>query len=105
MTHKWVSNLSSIGSDNGLPPGECQAIIWNNTGLLSIEPLETNISEIFMGIHTFSFKKLHLKMLLAKWQPFCFSLNMLIKRGKFDVTGAFSQTGAMLENGHSLAVI
>ena len=53
VTHICVSKLTIIGSDNGLSPGRCQAIIWNNTGLLLIEPLGTNFSEISIGIQRF----------------------------------------------------
>ena len=36
---------------NGLlAPGRHQAIIWTNTGILLIEPSETNFSEISIGI-------------------------------------------------------
>ena len=71
-------NWVSIDSDNGLSPGWHQAIIWNNSGIFLIEPLGTNFSENLIKIHVFSFKKMHLKMLSAKWQPSCFSLNMLM---------------------------
>ena len=77
VTHICVNELTIIGSDNGLPPGRRQAIIWNNTGLLLIEPLGTNFSEISIGIQTFSFKKMHLNMSSAKWRPFCLGLNLL----------------------------
>ena len=73
-----VSELTIIGSDNGLSPGRRQAIIWNNAGLLLIEPLGTNFSEISIGIQTFSFKKMHLNMSSAKWRPFCLGLNVII---------------------------
>ena len=63
--------------DNGLSPGRHQAIIWNNAGLLLIEPLGTNVGEISIGIQTFSFKKMHLNMSYAKWRPFCLGLNVL----------------------------
>ena len=43
-----------------------QAITWTKPGLLSIGRLRTNFSEIWMGILSFSFKKMHLKMLSAK---------------------------------------
>ena len=69
-THICVGNLITIGSDNGLSPGRRQAIIWTNAGILSIGPLGTNFSEILIGIQTFSFKKMHLKMSSAKWRPF-----------------------------------
>ena len=35
MTHICVSDLTSIGSDDGLSPGQRQAIIWTNAGILS----------------------------------------------------------------------
>ena len=40
-----------IGSDNGLSPGRRQAIIWTNAGILLIETLGTNSSEILFDIH------------------------------------------------------
>ena len=72
-----VSEVTIIGSDNGLSPGRRQAIIWNNAGLLLIEPLGTNFSEISIGIQTFSFKKMHLNMSSAKRRPLCLGLNAL----------------------------
>ena len=77
VTHICVGKLIIIGSDNGLSPGQRQAIIWNIAGLLLIEPLGTNFSEISIGIQTFSFKKIHLKMSSGKWRPFCLGLNVL----------------------------
>ena len=77
VTHICVRKLTIIGSDNALSPGRCQAMIWNNAGLLLIEPLGTNFSEIWIRIQTFSFKKMHLKMASAKWRPFCLGLNVL----------------------------
>ena len=77
VTHKCVSELTIIGLDNGLSPGRRQAIIWNNPGLLLIEPLWTNVSEISIGIQTFSLTKMHLNMSSAKWRPFCIGLNVL----------------------------
>ena len=71
VTHICVGNLTIIGSDNGLSPGRRQAIIWTNAGILLIRTLGTNFSEIFTEVHTFSFKKMHLKMSSAKWHPFC----------------------------------
>ena len=52
-----VSELTFIGSDNGLSPERPQAIIWTNAGILLIGPLGTNFSETFFEIDTFSFKK------------------------------------------------
>ena len=77
MTHICVGNLTIIGSDNGLSPGRRQTIIWNNAGILSIGPLGTNFSEILIEILTFPFKKMRLKVLSAKWRPFCLGLNVI----------------------------
>ena len=49
--HICVSNLTIIGSNIGLWPGQRQAIIWTNAGLLLIGPSETNFSEILIKIH------------------------------------------------------
>ena len=62
MTHKCVIKLINIGSDNGLSPGPCQAIILTNAGILLIGILGRNFSEIFNKIHTVLFKKMHLNM-------------------------------------------
>ena len=67
--HMCVGNLAIIGPDNGLSPGRRQAIIRTNAGILLIEPLRTNFSEISIKIHTFSSKEMHLKMSSAKWRP------------------------------------
>ena len=77
MTHICVVKLTIIGSDNGLSPGRRQAIICTNAGILLIGPLGTNFIEILIGIQTFSFKKMHLKMSSAKWRPFGLGLNVL----------------------------
>ena len=77
VTHICVGKLTNIGSDNGLPPGRRQAIIWTNAGILLIGPLGTNFSGILIVINTFSFMKMHLKMASAKWRPFCLGLNVL----------------------------
>ena len=50
VTHICVSDLTSIGSDNGLSPGRRQAIIWTNAGILLIGPLGTNFSSVSMRI-------------------------------------------------------
>ena len=77
MTHVCVGKLTIIGSDNGLSPGRRQAIVWTNAGILLIWPLGTSFNKILIGIQTFSFKKMHLKMSSAKWRPFCLGLNVL----------------------------
>ena len=78
VTHKCVSNLTIIVSDNGLSPGRRQAITWTNAGILLIGPLGTNFSEIVIGIQTFSFQKMHLKMSSANGRLFSLGLNELM---------------------------
>ena len=63
MTHIWVSKLTISGSDNGLSPGRRLAIIWTSAVILLIRPLVTNFSEILIRNQTFSFTKMHFKML------------------------------------------
>ena len=77
VRHICISKLNFIGSDSGLPPGRHQAIIWSNAGILLIRTLGTNVSEISIKIHIFSFKKMHFKMSSGKWRSFCLGLNML----------------------------
>ena len=76
VMHIWVSNLTIIGSDNGLSADRLQAIIWTNANILLIGHLWTNFSEILIKIHTFSSQKMHLKK-FGKWRPFCLGLNVL----------------------------
>ena len=108
MTHICVSKRTIIGSDNGLSPSRRQAIIWNNAGLLLIEPLGTNVSEISIRIQTFSFKKLHLNMSSAKWRPFCLGLNELttkkaqVIRGNILVTGCWHDINLLQTQIHFL---
>ena len=80
VTHICVSNLTSIGSDNGLSPDRRQAIIWTNAGILLTGPLGTNFNEILIGIQKFSFNKMHFEVSSAKWRPFCLGLNVLISK-------------------------
>ena len=77
VTHICVSKLTIIGSDNDLSPGRRQAIIWTNAGILLIPTLRTNFSEILGEIHSFSFSKMHLKKLPAKWRLFGLDLSEL----------------------------
>ena len=77
VTHICVSELTIIGSNNGLSHGRRQAIIWTNAAILLIGHLETNFSEILIKIHTFSFKKMRLKMSSGKWRPSCLGLYVL----------------------------
>ena len=76
VTHICVSKLTPIGADNGLLPRWPQAIIRSNAGILLIGPLGTIFSELSIKIHTFSFKKMCLKMSSVKWCPSCLGLNV-----------------------------
>ena len=68
-----VNKLIIIGSNNGVSPGRCLAIVWTNVGILLIGPLPTNSSEILVKIDAFSFKNMHLKISFGSWRPFCLS--------------------------------
>ena len=89
VTHICVTKPTFIGSDNDLSPGRCQAIIWTYVGILSTEPLGTNFHEMLIETHTFSFKKIHLKMSPGNWRPFSLDLNVLTttKTSIISITG------------------
>ena len=70
VTHICVGNLTIIGSYNGLSPGWRQAIIWTNTGILSIVPLGTNFTEILIEILFFDSRKCVWKCRLRNGVPF-----------------------------------
>ena len=77
VTHIYISKVTNIGSDSGLSPGMCQAIIWINAGIMSIQTLGTHFNEILSEIHIFSFMKIHLKMSPVKWCTFHLGLSVL----------------------------
>ena len=68
----WVNRVI-IGLDNGFAPVRCQATIWTNDDLLSIEPLGTNFSEILMPIRALLSKicawKCHLQNVVLFVRP------------------------------------
>ena len=64
-----VGKFTIIGSSNAFSPIRRQAIIWTNAGILLIRTLGTNFSEILIQIHTFSNKKMHLKMSAILFRP------------------------------------
>ena len=72
MTLVCVSKLAIIRPDNGLSPGWRLDVMGNNAGVLFMR--------ILSEIHSFSFKKMHLNILSAKWRPCCLGLNILIHR-------------------------
>ena len=78
VTHKCVSKVIIISSDNGLSPERRQAIFWTNDGILPIGPLGTNFSEILIEIQTFIRENAFEKMSSAKWRQFCLGLNVLM---------------------------
>ena len=92
VTHICVGKLTIIGSDNGLSPDRRQAIIWTNAGLLLIEPLGTNFSEILIKILTFSFKKMRSKVSSAKRRPSCLGLNGFICNMCLEITPEITTT-------------
>ena len=60
MTQLCIGKPTITGSDNGLSPGQCQAIIWTNAGMLLIWPLGNKLqwnvkrnSNIFIEENTF----------------------------------------------------
>ena len=69
---QWVNQLllygirPTMGSDNGMSPGQCKVIIWTNAWILLIVPLGTSFNEILIKTHTFSFKRIYLKMSSGK---------------------------------------
>ena len=96
MAHICVNELNSIASENGLSPVRRQAIIWTNAGVLIMRPSWSDFNEILIEVHTFSFKKIHLKMSSVKWRPFSLGLNVSTQHRKFFTTHtpgfmAFSQ--------------
>ena len=78
MTHKCVSKLTMIGSDNGLSPGRRQVIIWANVWISLNRPMGTNFSEIMIEICKFPFKNMNWNLSSGNWRPFCLGLNVLI---------------------------
>ena len=89
-TNICVSETIIIGSDNGLSPGRCQAIIWANAGIMLIGPLGINFNEILIEFNAFSFKKMYLKMSSAKWR--------LFRLGLIVITGFLSYIRGMSAN-------
>ena len=92
MTHICVSELTTIGSDNGLSPSRRQAIIGTNVEIVLIGPLGTNFSEILIKIQTFSFKKMDLEISSAKGCPFYLGLNVLTPDGQQSIMKTYYDT-------------
>ena len=107
VTHICICKLTIIDSDNSLSPGRRQAVIWTNAGILLIGPLGTNFNEILIGIQTFSFMKMHLKMLSAQWRPFCLGLNVLTYHHPctFGEGGTLAHVKTWTRKGNSIQMI
>ena len=65
---RWHLYIKSGPKPLSQPVLEYWLLIWTSG---------TNFHETLSEIHTFSFMKMHLKMLSVKWRPFCLSLNVL----------------------------
>ena len=57
MKHKCISKVAIMGSDSGLVPALCQAIIWTNGAILLIWSLGTNFGDILIEIQHFYSRK------------------------------------------------
>ena len=73
-----VGNLTTISPDNSLAPTRRQAIILTNAGILFICPIGTNVSDMLIEIHTFSFKKMEFDISSAKLRPSRLDIIVLI---------------------------
>ena len=86
---QWVNSLRlsdayvCVNSLGYQTPNRRQAIIRTNAGILLIRYFETNVREILIEIHIFSFKKRRLKMPSGKWRPFCLGFNVLTRHWPF----------------------
>ena len=85
-------NWVIISSGNSLSPVRCQAITRTNADLLSIGLLGTIYNEIWIGILSFSFKKMHLKMSSA-------NMTAILSRGRWVNTLTLCSTLCLLADG------
>ena len=76
VTQLCFSKLTIVGSDNDLFPDRQQALSEPMSEYCYI-PLGANLNEIFIEIHIFSNRKIHLEMLSGQWRPFYLGLNAL----------------------------
>ena len=79
VTHICVSDLTIIGSDNGLSPDRRQAIIWTNAGILSIGPLaQWNKAQWNINRNSYIFIQENAsENVVGKWRRSCIGLNVL----------------------------
>ena len=90
MPHICVSNLTIIGSDNGLSPGRRQAIIWNYAEMFLIETSVKFLSNayIFCQENTFETVVCEMGGILSRLQ--------CLKRRLEHVIGAVPMTSQIL---------
>ena len=74
VTHICVSNLTIIGSDNGLSPDRHQTNAENFVDWTLVNKFQRNLN----WNPYISLKKMHLKMSSGQWRRFCLGLNVLI---------------------------
>ena len=72
LTHRGQVTHICISKINWSAPNHYLNQCW----VMLIEPLGTSFNETLIKIQNFSFKKMLLKMLSVKWQPFCLGLNI-----------------------------
>ena len=79
VTHICVSKITIIGPDNGLSPIWRQAIIWTNTGILSIQwTLGTNFIAMLIEILSYIFiQENAFEYIVWKGRPSCLGLHVL----------------------------
>ena len=84
MMHRCVGNIIIIGTENGLSPGRCQAIIWTNDGILLIGPLPNKLqcnhnqnSYIFIQENTFENVVCKMSTILSRPQWQCVEINLM----------------------------
>ena len=77
VTYMCVGKLAIIGLGNGLSPVRSQSIIRTSVGILLVRLLRTTFTKILIRMKKI-FKKMHLKMSLRKWRPFCIGFILLM---------------------------
>ena len=76
VTHICVNKLTTISSDNGLPPGRRQAIIWTSAGIL-LTSFDAWGQNSMKYQSKFIYSHSRKCIWTAKCRPFCPSLNVL----------------------------
>ena len=71
VTHICVGDLTIIGSDNGLTPGQHQSTIWTNAGILLIRTLGNLKRNSYTPIKENAFENVVWKMAAILSRPQC----------------------------------